>query len=156
MPTINLSEEEYQFLKELAHELRTQDNRMTASPYFYTIVTYRLYPALEDTGCGPTQFTDTGDGDAFTANTRAEVEKVITEAYAPDPVPEGRFDEILEYGTHMVQENHNVFLTEKACNQYLEKNSHKLCSRSKPQSYVDYADRNPEMARLLDILRKIE
>lgn len=156
MPTINLSEEDYQFLKNLAHELRTQDNRLTASPYFYTIVTDRLYPALEDMGDGPTQFTDTGDGDYFTANTRAEVEKAITEYYAPDPVPKDRFDQILEYGTYRVLEHRNVFLTEKACHQYLEKNKHKLRSHSEPYSFVDYADRNPEMAQLLSILRKIE
>lgn len=48
--------------------------------------------------------------------------------------------------------NSNVFLTEKACDNYIARNKHNL---NNPKSFLFYADRNSEMNMLIKFLKTL-
>lgn len=48
MKTIEINDELYEKLKYLSNEIKTQDNRGTASPYFFQISTEKFLPTDED------------------------------------------------------------------------------------------------------------
>ena len=50
MRTIQISEEDYELLKDLQHELNTQTNDGNADPVYWGVMEHRMEPAPE--GCG--------------------------------------------------------------------------------------------------------
>jgi len=45
--TVHIPKKTFEFLKNFMHEVNTQDNRITASPYYYVL----RYPDVDDEGC---------------------------------------------------------------------------------------------------------
>ena len=164
----NLTAEDVKFLKELKHELNTQDNRMTANPRFYQIQHDRFVPSID------------GDGNYF----KAVCDGVSLGIYTYDD--EGleelkddlclRFDtenpndieginsltldsldnDLLElkcYGGDYEHVYVNAFLTERACKEHITANRHHY---KNPVDYLNFGFRNPELEKVLEILSKIE
>jgi len=153
---IDLPDNVIAFLKELANEIKTQDNRMTRSPYFYVVRLKEAFAAPADMGDGEPVYC-CAEWDE--QHTRPEWEIILKEYNAERPKSEWRsLDEFLDddcvaYGTHFVDMDDNVFLTEKGYKQHMELNGHNYRSKQGPvQSYVKYAGRNPEMEQLLDAI----
>lgn len=162
-----LDNQDIQFLKDLANEIKSQHNRATAMPYFYVIKKTKRVVGMDASYSDDTVFVDTSSGDYSEFKTeeeaiqyemkgrgigRAFAEKVVEENYE-------KFG-VLEY-----EEKHNMFLTYKGLLKHMELNGHNLdrgiSYPSHPfkesntlYSYVEHAFRNPEMEQLMKIIMK--
>ena len=149
---IEISEESYQFLKDLIHEIDTQDNRATANPILYTI--HEKVERDRATGRGTVKYYD---GEESIID-----EDEVWELAKDHGLEDEPFEDILEQlklepldieTTWEVSSfNTNVFLTEKACRQHIRINGHNL---NEPKIHVSHAFRNPEMEDLFKAIREI-
>lgn len=167
MKVSNLTEEDIKFLKELKHELNTQDNRITANPRFYQIQSEKFVGNVYKEG---EYFEVLHDGESigifeYSRDGVEELKQHLREYYDED---EEKLKEIEEIETYNLDNSElnlecivgdyehvyvNAFLTEKACKRHIEGNKHHYRN---PVDYLQFAFRNPELERVLDILSKIE
>lgn len=148
---IEISKKSYEFLKSLVAEIDSQDNRCTASPYFYVIQEKekRVVPDgfEEDTEIYY-------DGESYS-------EEEFRESFG---VPEGEDIDAFAYSNgyeiewfgftrdYEERSGSNVFFTERAYRDHVSINGHNL---KEPRSFVKHAFRNAEMENLFDALRDI-
>lgn len=152
MPTIEVTDEEYKFLKELSKELNTQDNRCTADPLGFLIRYTDFEPGPEDLYDSNWRIDYYMDGDEFDSEEelREYIEKNYdkTEYGVESMISDGTF-----YMRPVSKFETNFFLTAKECEAHIKCNKHNL--RGDPHSYGIHMFRNPEMEKLLKILKKI-
>ena len=172
---IEISQEDYEFLKELQHELNTQDTDGQADPRFWGVMENRMEGVPD--GCGD-PYVYLGDG--VTENLEGAVEYVEehlksevydygeeTEAIWVD-LDKEYIDEVADFihdhinnearVVYMEKKYHisrmtGAFLTKRACKEYIEKYGY---NHSNPQTYAMTAVRNFEYARLLNILKTMK
>ena len=168
MKTIELSEQDYEFLKELQHELNTQTTDGNAQPVFWGGMETREEGVPD--GCGEPRVY-MGDGGTLSLNDAIE----YTEEYITDENREqwerldktsmddfvGFCNEELRWNEVRIvdvdkksrlSETTGAFLTKRACQQYIEKYGY---NHSNPHTYAMTAYRNFELERLLTILRNL-
>ena len=168
MKTIELSEQDYEFLKELQHELNTQTTDGNAQPVFWGVMETREEGVPD--GCGEPRVY-MGDGGTLSLNDAIE----YTEEYITDENREqwerldktsmddfvGFCNEELRWNEVRIvdvdkksrlSETTGAFLTKRACQQYIEKYGY---NHSNPHTYAMTAYRNFELERLLTILRNL-
>ena len=156
---IEVSDEMYKFLMELSKEINTQDNRSTASPYFFQIRTNEQISVPE--GCG----TRAWHSDGSLIVTEDEIIDTIFE-YKDESLTKDEIrkldnwekEEILE-GAGWAKCNYdyeekyqNAFLTAKACKEHIRLNHYHY---REPVDYLSYATRNPELEMVLKFLREL-
>lgn len=163
-----LNEDDLNFLKTLAQELKTQDRRGTSKPVIYNILDINI---RWDNDCfdgfDTVKIYDM-EGGYF--ETLEEMQNYIIENPEEFDIEEGKetiksygIDEIVEiykeskfyisYG-HYERELKNAFLTMKSAEQHLKENSHHY--HEKAHVYVSYGWRNPELENLLNIIEKFD
>lgn len=168
MKTIELSDQDYEFLKELQHELNTQTTDGNAQPVFWGVMETREEGVPD--GCGePCVYM--GDGCTLSLNDAIE----YTEDYITDENREQweRLDKTSMDG--FVEFCHNefhwsdvrivyvdkksklsvdtgAFLTKRACQQYIKNYGY---NHANPHTFAMTAYRNFELERLLTILRNL-
>lgn len=120
-----MKKEDIEFLRELQHELNTQETDGQASPRYWGIVEKREFACAE------------GDGVVDFANT------YLRKPYQHDFV--GWIDE-----RHELSGVTGCFLTKRAAKQYLDNNYY---HHEDGHTYAMTAWRNPEFERLLNILQ---
>lgn len=168
MKTIELSDQDYEFLKELQHELNTQTTDGNAQPVYWGVMETREEGVPD--GCGEPRVY-MGDGGTLSLDDAIE----YTEEYITDENREqwerldktsmedfvGFCNEELRWNDVRVvdverksslSDTTGAFLTKRACQQYIEKYGY---NHSNPQTYAMTAYRNFELERLLTILRTI-
>lgn len=162
MKTIQLTDQEYDFLMQLSNELNTQDNRATASPYFYQVRETKHIPTGENMGNPVCVLDDT------VLRTEEEIKQAVFEyqewnlsceahqrkykylsQWDIEAIMEHNYRQCWETTTEVYS---NAFLTEKAVKEHIRLNRHNL---SAPQDYLQHAYRNPELEQLLEILKRI-
>lgn len=155
---IEVTDEMYEFLMNLSKEIKEQDNRCTATPYFFQVRETKEVPAHR------------GSGDEVYYSSEYEVD-LRTDADKVDWIEEHtecfintRFEEDVKYvGIHtstwdldeMLDElgfdrfyvnneyvYSNAFFTSKACDDHIRINRHNL---KHPVNYLTHAYRNSEM-----------
>ena len=169
----NLTPEDIAFIKELSHEMRTQDTRGTAQPYGLTITQEEI--VRKDKGCGSElacnwndEFYLEDDWDRFLEDVKEYYEGWNIENTSIQSVLNMlNFNElrdtfeadfldadIFEIDRERVIDpmKFNFFLTEKGANEYLKQDRHNL---SKPQTFGVYLKRNDEISKLIEIVHKI-
>lgn len=169
METILISDELYKKLKYLSNEIKTQDNRGTAFPYFYQVMEKKEDSCWEENS---EKFIWYGHG--------IEVENVFDEMVAflkengedclngwEDAIAQWNLDEIDEYDLgdmfeylgfykvpiKTVYKFSNAFLTEKSILQHIESNKHQY---ENPTSYLQYGYRNPDLETIFEFLKIIQ
>jgi len=159
MPSIEISDEDLKFLRELSHEIRTQDNAGTADPYFITVRTSRLVIVPQGHGSGDPVYHDEQDDEPATAlhKSTEEAAKALADYGLTDNEVSRRVDALVEYGTEEVESDHNVFFTRVGYEAHMRLYGHNYGHRStmNPHSYTHHASRNPEIKRLLEIVQKL-
>ena len=169
---INLTREEKNFLKNIAHELKTQDTRGTAQPYGLTITEEKIKRVCD--GCGEETWCYWNGEDYSAAQWEDFVEDV--KEYCGDETDCPELKAILKMNSFkdlkdtnaayeleadvydIVRErvvnlsSFNFFLTEKAAFKYIEDDHYNL---SNPQTYGVYLKKNPEMEKVIELLIKI-
>ena len=173
-----LNKEEMLFIKNLSNEMNTQDNRCTAKPYTYRVQQSEKVISLdrdkyENLGIlidNDEPFDNIEDCVEY-VNDRIYEDFIYEEDVHSDNYVNIKTKSDLEHyldkysikyeyyswkyidsfnNSH--QGGSNCFLTEKACEEFIESNSHNLCN---PRSYIVHEFRNPEMRKLIDIIHKL-
>lgn len=164
MKTIQVTDEMYNFLMGLSHELNTQDHRCTAMPYYFTVRETKEVAAHE--GCG----VEILYSSEYETELRTEDEKrewikehedyfqgTIFENEAIDLENQTAYDLDVMLGELCFDKFYidtdytyeNCFLTSKACDEHIRINKHNL---KEPVNYLKHAFRNPELEKVLQFL----
>jgi hypothetical protein len=145
--TINVSEENWKFLQDLMERINIQDNRVTASPFYYVVATKKEIAVPE--GCGEcTKYYY--EGGCFSEEELKEFCEENELAFEEEK------SRATPYDVSTVTEYHNFFFTEEGYKKHMELNSHNYRHyKGEPYSYVMHAFRNPELKQLLDTLGEI-
>lgn len=170
-----LTIEEIRFLKQLAHELKTQDRRGTSKPVIYQISdisvdwnrnreefdTIMIYldgdylESLEEMKNYIKENPEEFDLDYIYYDEEKETLQEVIEGYDVDEIAsifeDNGFD--VCYGKY-TRELKGAFLTEKSAKEHLELNAHHYDKKAK--IYVSYGWRNPVLEKLLNIIEKFE
>ena len=167
----NLSKEDQEFINNLSHEMKIQDNRSTAQPFGLTIISTREETRPEGVGGynlyrrnDETFYKD--DFASFKEDLLEEYENkdfIITRINACNSFSDLERDwelwnelEIESFDYDLVEDvskmDFNFFLTEKACNDHIAKNRYHYRD---PKSYGVCLIRNPEIERLYSIIHKL-
>lgn len=162
---IEVSDEIYDFLMNLSKEIKEQDNRATAMPYFFQVRETKEVPAYN--GCGTeilysseyeTELRDDTDkiewikehAELFIGT---EYETIVEDIGIHTSTYE--LDDILEsvgFETFNVDIDYtysNAFFTSKACDEHIGINKHNL---KYPVNYLNHAYRNVEMEMIFKFL----
>lgn len=171
-----MKKDDIEFLKDLQHELRTQENDGNASPVYWGVIeeSLRIVPDgygdglfIVDEGKKYTieEFTEiiecdinciVDDNDKkYILNQWKEVDKEwicdIVDFY--NNVLDGNA-EVLEFTKgDELSFNTGAFLTKRACNEYIDKYGY---NHNKPRTFAMTAYRNFELERLLNILTNLD
>ena len=168
---MELSKEDIEFIKNLSHEMKTQDNRCTAQPYALVLreeVTRIVPDGYSDElecywdECVYANFDEFMEefkeyhkdynkhnyqlGEILGTEDFYQVKQCL---YISD------YDINIQYVTteqEIKENNVNFFLTEKAYHEYIRRNGHNLTN---PDSYGIHLFRNEEMKRLYEIIHKL-
>ena len=164
----NLTADEIKFLINLKHELNTQSSRMTANPRIYQVRHEKFKADVNEEG---NYFEAEYEGEVlgifeWTQEGVEELKSILREYTDDDNI-----ETLKEIGNISLEdlENRNIglscvngdfeyvysnaFLTEKACREHIECNRYHYRN---PIDYLNYAFRNPELEKVLEILSKIE
>jgi hypothetical protein len=168
----HLTKEDIEFIRNLSHEMKTQDTRGTAQPYGLTILQEQYI-----------RFCGEEEGDEiwcywkcqeYRENQFEEFKQDALRYYEEDPdIYEAiqqleSFDDLywdaelaekIEADVYWVGIDENVdinrfnfFLTEKAANEYIEKDRHNL---RRPSTYGVHLYKNDEMKKLIEVIHKL-
>jgi hypothetical protein len=156
---IDLTEETVSFLKELAKEIKSQNNRGTASPYFYVV-------RNEDEIAIPAESTDEKKyyhHEWCESYTKEELIDAVRECHYDDTLLSDEFDfddyvrkHCSEYGVGYKYVDENTFLTEKAYKEHMKLNGHNYRNYKNTYSYLKHASINPEMEKLLKAIMEFD
>ncbi len=161
-----LNENDISFLKELAHELKTQDRRGTNKPVVYQISDIDIKWNASDLEFDIAQvYLDDGEcletlqemknyilenREAFCLEDEENIEEYGIDKLA-DIYKSNGFNVI--YGTYQ-RILKGAFLTHKSAEEHLQSNSHHYSEKAKV--YVSYGWRNPLLEQLLLIIEKFD
>ena len=160
---IDVSEENWNFLKEFMNRVKTQDNRGTASPYYFTVCCKKEV-AVPEGSTGNVKYYDSNSCESYTYE---ELKKRFKEWNDDDDddtewneEDDENFEEYQEkycqkYDVDEDYEYENVFFTEKGYEDHIKLNGHNYRHFKKYYSYVKCAFRNPEIEGLFKALEDI-
>ena len=175
---IKLSEEDYEFLRNLQYELNVQGHDGNAEPVFWGVSEVHEEFRGESGEYGGEPYIRFDDGKysleeaieeveyALNAeeNEYADVKDEWNEVDKSDPYAvrdfmtermgwDNIYDVIYIEKVRRVNENTGAFLTKRACKEYIKKYRY---NHNEPQTYAMTAYRNFELERLLNILKNLK
>ena len=174
MSKIEVSQEDYEFLKELQHELNTQETDCQADPIYWSVMEKREVLTLSSDGEPRVPFDDGAytleelielvkenieDYDQQIQDEWKEMDKEDIEEVACFACDRLEFDNIYYDNIYYVRDEDHIstfsgaFLTKRACQQHIEGNKHHY---DRPRTYANTAYRNYELERLLKILKTMK
>lgn len=173
--TIEISNEDYKFLKDLQHELNTQGTDGNAQPVYWQVME-RKEVGVPD-GCGEPRIY-MGDGVCGTIEDAVErINEIIGDeseaaqktwhtfckmfgknmtfvvVFAKDILKWTDWRIVYVREEEKLTENTGAFLTKRACQKYIDNNRHNLAN---PHIYAMTALRNKEFERVINILRTMK
>lgn len=171
---IGLPKEDYEFLKELQHELNTQETDGQADPVYWSVMEKREVLTRNYNGEPRVQYDDGAysleelldlvkenidDYDQEIKDEWKEVDKEEISDVAHFVCERMGYDNIYCDDIYYVTEEDHIsqfsgaFLTKRACKQHIETNKYHY---DQPRTYANTAYRNYELERLLKILKTME
>ena len=169
MKIIQISDEEYEFLKDLKNKMNTQTNDGNADPVYWGVMETREVGVPD--GCGDERIY-LGDGgtediegavDFIGEYIDDENNEAWNEVDKTDMNAVVRFcNEVLKWRDvrivdvekkSEISRQTGAFLTKRACQQYIEKYGY---NHARPHTFAMTAFRNFELGRLLKILKTME
>lgn len=143
----NLTTDSLEFIKKLAEEMKSQDNRLTAFPIFVIQVDKKVYG--DRSFCDEAERKEDSDGSLCKECEKLQKENEELPNYCSDCDPEC-------FVWYKIEEEFDlqagVFLTAKACEEHIKMNDYHY---SHPRSYAIGLWRNPEMEKLVKIIFEI-
>ena len=157
MKTINVSDEMYSKLMELAKEYVTQDNRATAMPYLFQI--REQVKEWDTDGNGDTTFFYDKDDVECQFETLEELREYYDDVPDVDDINDLYYSEewleekgLIQSSYSYRSEYRNAFLTAKACKEHIASNHYHY---NEPVDYLNCAWRNPEMDLISQFLKTL-
>jgi len=162
---IEVTDEMYEFLMNLSKEIKEQDNRATAMPYFFQVRETKEVPAHR--GCGEeVMYSSEYETELRTDEEKVEwikehVEYFVGTNYEQEASDVGvqtstwDLDDMLkemdfeEFNVDTDYTYSNIFFTSKACDAHIRINRHNL---KQPVNYLNHAYRNEEMEMIFKFL----
>lgn len=160
MVTVQISRESLNAIKNIAHELKTQNNRATGKPYFLVIRTQRWRVAHDEYAIGTTKTVRVDmEGDPREFETFEEYNDWIQET-SPDVIPkkevEAMWEKLPKFPLEEYYDEENVFFTDKGFEEHVRQNGHNLGKHGKEyHTYLKHAYRNPELAAVFKLIDEI-
>ena len=152
---IKMRKSDYDFLVDLSKEIKSQDNRITASPYYYVVKCMNEHPTAD--GCGEIKKVVDEENDYRLFDSREEAKEMwAKEGYYDEDELEEMANKLREYDFKEQFTEENIFFTEHGYNQHMELNSHNYRHNKKFYSYVKHAFRNPEIKKLLEVILRFK
>ena len=160
-----LDQSDIDFIKNLSHEMKTQDTRCTAQPYGLIVI--QEVEEVRPEGFG-NRLVATHDTEVFYSF--SDLVDHLEGYYGADAVCLGDANNLAELQDTEEANNFdidilnievtnvpkkmdsNFFLTEKSYHEHIRVNGHNMC---KPQSFGIHLTRNKEMERLYEIIHKL-
>ena len=145
---VEISNKTVEFIKNFCHELKIQDCRGTASPYFYVVK------------CEKDEVRPVGHGCAE-AWRHPEICETFTEEELIEYCEENHIDpeefkeQCYNFDLDKGYVDENVFFTERGYDEHIKLNGHNYRHYNKFYSYIKYANRNPEIENLLNAIKEI-
>lgn len=175
---IEISQEDFEFLKDLQHELNTQETDGNAQPVFWGVEETVEECRGEYSDFGGDPYISYDDGKWSLEEVIDEVEDAFEnepEYYNDDvrnawnEIDKTSIDDIYDFITEQLKWDNNygvvyvekvkrvtpytgAFLTKRACKNYIERYGY---NHNNPHTYAMTAYRNFELARLINILKKL-
>lgn len=167
MKIIQISDEDYEFLKDLQHELNTQTNDGNADPVYWGVMETREVGVPD--GCGDERIylgdggTETLEGavayvgshvfydediEAWNEVDKTNIDDVVTFCREKLKISEARIVDVEKRSE--ISRLTGAFLTKRACQQYIDRYGY---NHDQPRTYAMTADRNFEFEHLLKILK---
>lgn len=177
-----MTQEDKDFIINLANEMQTQDTRCTAQPYGLVITTEHIVSGMDSDYIDTFFYLDRANEIEYYEEDLSEM-IVDLEGWMDEDEYKDMLSDVDKYKVdsfyrfsmfcgeyipsdwdkigYIVQSTAdstngcyegNFFLTEKSANEYIERNNHNL---NKPGTYGIHLYRNPEMKRLYDIIFKL-
>lgn len=166
-----MKKEDIEFLRELQHELNTQETDGQANPRFWGVLEEREVPTSEDYA-DETYVYDYEDGASYTVEEYIDVVQTHIEDYVDDEdvieewndLDKSDVGDIVTFCEDslgwnccavysktevFISRETGCFLTKRACQLHIDQNGYNY---RKPHTYAMTAWRNPEFERLLRIL----
>ena len=169
MKNIQVTDEMHEFLMNLSKELKEQDNRATAMPYFFQVRETKEVPA--HAGCGEETFysseyeielrTDADKVEWIKDNEEEFFGTVYEEdvknvgAHTSKWVLDYMLMELLDFKKYYINTNYtysNIFFTSKACDEHIRINKHYL---KQPLNHLNHAYKNKEMEMIFKFLLEL-
>lgn len=160
MKTIQVTDAMYDFLSNLSKEIKSQDNRATAMPYFFQVQEDEEVAVPK--GCGEEAWVCDGE---ICLRTEEDIKEAVFEFKGwelGNEEDEELFKELDSFDIEKIlNENYrkvnvgtrkkysNCFLTFKAYQEHVSRNGHNL---NNPKSYLFHACRNRELDMLFKFL----
>lgn len=169
MKTIQITDEDYEFLQDLQHELNTQTNDGNAEPVYWGVMETKEVGVPD--GCGDPKIY-LGDGDTEDLeNAVAFIGEYIDKENVEEwnEVDKTDMDAVVAFCNDVLHWNDvrivavskkseisrmtGAFLTKRACQEYIDNYGY---NHSRPHTYAMTAFRNFELERLLRILKTVK
>lgn len=160
MKTIEVTDEMYNFISELSKEIKSQDNRGTAFPYFFQVQEDEQIGVPD--GCGEIAWVSDGETILKTddeikeavfewnnwtiGNVSDEKKYKMLDQFDIEEITEENYRKV---NISTTQKYSNCFFTYKAYEEHVRKNGHNL---NNPKSFLFHAYRNTEMEMLFKFL----
>lgn len=165
MKTLQISDELFLTLQTIANNMQKQDNRMTASPYYYQVQTKdKIHGFDADHADDHIWVSDNGETDFDPDDIKSMIEHLEENDIEFD-VAEFSIDEY--YREEILEENNfrkccyknaikrqNVFFTEQGVLDHIAANGHHYDGKD-TKNYIEHAFRNPEMTAVVKLLSEI-
>lgn len=145
MKTIQLNDQDYEFLKELVHQLKTQNNRYTSDPIFFVREEIKE-PRPDEYSSDGIYYVETVTGDNIQYNNLIDMYRDLLESGYTKEEIRG------EYFTQSYTEEVNVIqacFTEKGAQWFINRKKHDY---NQLHIYVDSLYHNYEMRTLRNLL----
>jgi hypothetical protein len=158
---VEIKEETYRFLKNLAFEMGNQDNRATANPRYYSIEEDEEICGLDPGYTDEWAWRD-DDGNMYNTDEAIGLAKEVyydgnEDAYNADVQLYSIAEIVKNAGLERVGIGHrekysNVFFTEKGIRRHIEANHYHY---KNPRDFLFHAFRNPEMEGVINAIMEI-
>jgi hypothetical protein len=148
MKTVTISDDAARFIINFVNQIETQDNRSTASPYFYVVRGIKKLTAADDRGCGYEYY----DSELCESFTEDELKKYCEENELDFEL---HSEELERINVQEVEVDENVFFTFEGYKKHINMNGHNYRHFERFNSYVKHAFRNPEIENLLKTIKEI-
>lgn len=156
--TVKISADTLNKIKNIAYDLKWQNNRGTAKPYFLVIKTKKWRVANDEYATGETRTVRVDmEYDPKEFKNFEEYTKwyKVCDPDAQDERIRHEWNNLPEHILEAYDEEDNVFFTDRGYEEHMRLNGHNVRRGGEVHTYMKHAFRNPEMEAVFKLIEEI-